>query len=304
MSWLNSSLAAILPYVPRWFARPFAGPYVAGETTSQALDVVRSLNARGFKATVDILGEHVRSREEAAAIRDAYRHLYDRINEAGLDSNISLKLTHLGLEIDPEIAKENVLLILEKAREFGNFLRIDMENSPHTDETIRIYGACRKSYPGVGVVLQAYLKRTLADIQTLTSPAFNCRVCKGIYRESPDIAYKEPEAINQNYITAVQNILNGGGYVAIATHDLPLIDSLVEWLTEAAIPANRFEFQVLYGVPMYGKLEDLLERGFTVRIYVPFGRAWFDYSVRRLKENPRIIGYIFRNLINRWVRHE
>lgn len=270
----------------------------------EALDIVRSLNQKGFKTTMDILGEHVQSEEEARQVRDAYCTLYDRIAEDNLDSNISLKLTHLGMELDASLAEENVLVILDKAKEHQNFLRIDMENSPYTDETIRIYHECLKRYPNVGTVLQAYLYRTIEDVESLNSPSFNCRMCKGIYKESPQIAYQERQEINENYLAAVKALILGGSYAAIATHDISLIDSLETWIKENNIPKNRYEFQVLYGVPMNGRLETLLEKGHIVRIYVPFGEAWFDYSVRRLKENPNIMWYVLKNVFKERSTHE
>ncbi len=304
MSWLNSSLAAILPIFPKWIARPFAAPYVAGETLDEALNIVQSLNDKGFKATMDILGEHVHSEEEAIQVRDAYLTLYDRIAELRLDSNISLKPTHLGMEIDASLAENNILSILEKAKEHDNFLRIDMENSPYTDKTIHIYNECLNQYPKVGTVLQAYLFRTIEDVQSLKAPSFNCRICKGIYKESQQIALQDRQEINENFLAATKALILGGSYAAIATHDISLIDDLETWIIDKKIPNNRYEFQVLYGVPMNGRLEALLRNGHTVRIYVPFGEAWFDYSIRRLKENPNILWYILKNMFKKRSTHE
>ncbi len=301
---MNSSLAALLPLFPKWAVRPFASPYVAGETMNEALDIVESLNGKGFKATMDILGEHVQNEEESRVIRDAYIALYNQIADRKLDTNISLKLTHLGMEIDPGLAEENVTDILEVAKDHGNFLRIDMENSPYTDETIRVYQNCLKRYHRVGTVLQAYLYRTLDDIESLNAPSFNCRICKGIYRESPRIAIQDPESINVNFLEAAQQLILGGSYAAIATHDISLIDAMESWIRDNNIPNNRYEFQVLYGVPMNGRLEALLEHGHVVRIYVPFGESWFDYSVRRLKENPNIMWYVVKNMFKKRSTHE
>lgn len=299
MNWFNTVSASVLSLLPKWMVRPFAAPYVAGEEVDDAIETVRTLNRQGYTTTLDILGEHVQSIEEAESITHAYCELYDRIAESEIDANISLKLTHLGLEIDPNLAQRNVDTILSKTRAHDNFLRLDMENSPYTDETLGIYSHALNVYPQVGTVLQAYLHRTLEDIRTLNQPAFNVRICKGIYKESPEIAYQDREAIRDNFIRAVQEVLDGEGYVAIATHDIYLIDTLETWLENKNIPENRFEFQVLYGVPMGNRLERLLERGHNVRIYVPFGEAWFEYSIRRLKENPNIIGYVLGNLFKR-----
>ncbi|MFQ6605403.1 MAG: proline dehydrogenase family protein [Fidelibacterota bacterium] len=304
MSILNSSLSFLLPLFPKWVARPFAAPYVAGETLSEAVKIVAGLNASGFQVTMDILGEHVHSVAEAKEVTKAYLDLYDCIAREKIASTVSLKLTHLGLEIDPQVAEKNLLTILDKAQEYGNFLRIDMENSPYTDKTLALYRKCRQRYAGVGTVLQAYLHRTLKDISLLNDPGFNCRICKGIYREPETIAFQDKNEINRNYIEAVKDLLDGGSFAAIATHDQDLISQLETWLLESRIPRDRYEFQVLYGVPMNGRLEALLNAGHQVRIYVPFGRAWFDYSIRRLKENPKILSYILKNTFKSRAAYE
>ena len=299
MKFINSILVKLLAYFPKWMVKPFAAPYVAGVTVNETVKVVKRLNGQGYTVTMDILGEHVRSKEESYRIRDEYRNLYDVIEKEKLDSNVSLKPTHLGMEIDPQLAQDNILEILEKAKEYDNFLRIDMENSPYTDDTIAIYKECLKRYDKVGTVFQAYLHRTLDDIKKLDSDKFNFRICKGIYRESDQIAYHDKEVIREKFIEDVQFALNGKGYVAIATHDIPLIDKIEQWIIANNIPKNRFEFQVLYGVPMGKRIKQLLAKGYTVRNYVPFGEAWFDYSIRRLKENPNIMWYVLGNIFKK-----
>lgn len=299
MPLFNSVLAWILPLLPKWAARPFASPYVAGTTPSSALEVVQGLNTAGFSATLDILGEHVESPEEARRVRNAYLELYDLIYHQGLDCNISLKLTHLGLGLSDSPAKENLVDLAGKARERDNFLRIDMENSDYTDQTISLYRECRELHESTGMALQARLRRTLADIEELCGPGFNCRICKGIYPEPEELSFTRADEIRENFRLAVRAVLSKGGYAAIATHDMELINSLEDWLMENEIPPHRFEFQVLHGVPMAGHLERLLERGYRVRVYVPFGEDWFDYSIRRLRENPRILGYVIKNIFSR-----
>jgi proline dehydrogenase len=302
MHLFNSVLARILPLLPKWAARPFASPYVAGTTPSSALEVVQGLNSAGFSATLDILGEHVESPAEARRVRNAYLELYECIYRQGLDCNISLKLTHLGLGLSESPAKENLLDLAGKARERDNFLRIDMENSDYTDQTISLYRKCRELHESTGMVLQARLRRTLADIEELCEPGFNCRICKGIYPEPAELSFTLADEIRENFSLAVRAVLSRGGYAAIATHDIKLINSLEDWLMENEVPPHRFEFQVLHGVPMAGRLERLLERGYRVRVYVPFGEDWFDYSIRRLRENPRILGYVIKNLFSRRCR--
>ena len=299
MNLINAILVNLLSYLPKWMVKPFASPYVAGEIIDDVITTVKALNDKGFIATVDILGEHVHSKEESYQIRDEYQKLYDRIAMEGLNTNISLKPTHLGLEIDHSLAENNLLSILEKAKEKNNFMRIDMENSPYTDATIDIYQKCLKKYDKVGMVLQSYLHRTAQDIINLDSEKFNCRICKGIYHESEEIAYHEKEKIREQFFDDVKTILTGKGYVAIATHDIVLINKIENWIIENKIPFDRFEFQVLYGVPMGNRLQKLLEKGYTVRNYVPFGEAWFDYSIRRLKENPNIMWYVLGNIFKK-----
>ena len=299
MNIINTILVSLLSHLPKWMVKPFASPYVAGVTVDKVIETVKLLNNKGYVTTIDILGEHVATEKESNKIRDEYINLYDRIASAELNANISLKPTHLGMEIDPSLAENNLLNILEKAKEKNNFMRIDMENSPYTDTTIDIYKKCLKKYDKVGMVLQSYLQRTAQDIINLDSDKFNCRICKGIYRESEDIAYHDKEKIRERFLADVKAILTGKGYVAIATHDISLINKIENWVVENKIPVDQFEFQVLYGVPMGNKLQKLLDKGFTVRNYVPFGEAWFDYSLRRLKENPNIMWYVLGNIFKK-----
>ena len=296
---LNHVIAALLPYIPKGLVRRFAGRYIAGEATHEALEVARQMNKRGFEATIDILGEHTTAETDAIAVADAYIDLYHQIAESGLRCNISLKPTHLGLGISLELCQKNLLRIISAARETGNFLRIDMENSPYTDDTLTMYSTCLEEYDRVGPVLQAYLFRSQGDLNALMSPKLNFRLCKGIYRESLDIAFQDREAINDNFIALLRQAFEGEAYVAIATHDRNLIDQATLLIQNLAVPPDRFEFQVLYGVPMDGKLELLAERGFRIRIYIPFGSAWYAYSLRRLQENPNIAGYVLGNLFRR-----
>jgi len=299
MKFINSILIKIISFFPKWMVKPFASPYVAGITTEEAVKKVKKLNEKGYVITMDILGEHVHSKEESYKIRDDYRDLYDTIAEENLDSNVSLKPTHLGMEIDPALAEENLLSIMKKAKEHDNFMRIDMENSPYTDSTIKIYKKCISKYDKVGMVLQSYLHRTGDDIKNLDNPKFNSRICKGIYRESEDISFHDKVKIRDKMFEDVKSILTGKGYAAIATHDIQLIDIVEKWIIDNSIPFDRFEFQVLHGVPMGKRLEKLLGKGYKVRIYVPFGEAWFDYSIRRLKENPNMMWYIVGNLFKK-----
>lgn len=296
---MNRVLVTSLPFLPRSVVGAFASRYVAGETVATALQQARDLNEKGFEVTLDILGEHVQDHEEARLVTDAYIHLYDQIAAAGIRGNISLKPTHLGLELDYHTCEQNLLRILEAAKANGNFLRIDMENSPYTDATLQLYHACLERYDRVGPVLQAYLHRSSADLAAIMSPKLNFRLCKGIYQEPENIAIQDRQGINRNYMALARQAFEGLAYVAIATHDLELITDVENFVQELGVPAERFEFQVLYGVPMKGRLEQLLAKGYRVRVYVPFGATWYDYAMRRLKENPSIAGYVMSNFFRK-----
>ncbi len=291
----NSLIAGLMPYFPRWFVRPFAKPYVAGESLNEAIDIVRDLNKKGYAATMDILGEFVESTDEANQIKDDYAQVIQRIAEYGLDSTISVKPTHLGLGLDDALGEANIMALAQSGKDYGVGVTIDMENSPYTSQTFDIYKRALSIHDNMGTVIQAYLYRSLDDIKSLDSPRLNLRICKGIYKESPEIAIQNRTAINNNYVEMAKTLLNGDGYACLATHDLSLIDRLEALIESENIPSDRFEFQVLYGVPMRNRLEALKAKGYKVRVYVPFGEAWFEYSVRRLKENPKIISYVMGN---------
>ena len=299
MSLINQSIATIMPYLPKWFAKPFAKPYVAGETVQSVIEIVRELNNNGFSATIDILGEHVHSEDEANKIMNQYTKLIRNISENNLDSTISIKLTHLGLSLNEELAEKNILELAHYGNENNIGITIDMENSIYTSITVNLFLKALVIHDGFGAVIQAYLHRSIKDLKKLDSPKLNLRICKGIYKESPEIAMHDGEKINENYILLVKTLLRGQGYACIATHDLELINQIEKFIEENEISPNRFEFQVLFGVPMGNKLEHLKEKGYKVRIYVPFGEAWFDYSIRRLKENPKIISYIIGNIFKK-----
>ena len=295
----NSLLATIMPYLPKVLIRPFAKPYVAGESIDSVIKIVKKLNDNGFSTTLDILGEFVNSKEEANKIKNAYSELIKNISFKKLDSTISVKLTHLGLGIDSKLGEENFNSLSLIGKEHNVGITIDMENSPYTSKTFEIYKNAIIKNEKLGAVIQAYLYRSLDDIKHLDSSLLNLRICKGIYNESQDIAIQDRLAINDNYFEMAKSLLNGQGYACLATHDLTLIDRLESFIDENDISPRRFEFQVLYGVPMGNRLEELKSKGYKIRIYVPFGEAWFEYSVRRLKENPKIISYVLKNLFKK-----
>ena len=293
---INSILASSVSIMPKWFIKLFSKSYIAGNEPKEVIDIVKNLNAQGFSATIDILGEHIKSEKKTNSITKEYIQLYNDIASNSVASNISVKPTHIGLDISMDLARENFKKLIKKASESSNFLRIDMESSKNTDSTFEIYKYLFSSYPKVGVVLQAYLKRSIADIEKLAGPAFNARICKGIYKEDKDIVYQNPEDINKNFLAMAKIMLAKNSYACYATHDLQLIDDLVSLTKEMDADPSKFEFQVLYGVPMKGKLKKLLKSGYKVRVYVPYGPDWYEYSLRRLKENPNIAGYVIKNL--------
>ena len=299
MTLIDSMITRSLPYLPRWFAKPFAKPYVAGETVEEALSKIKSLNAKGFSATIDILGEHINETQQAREITSQYCSLYEDIDNHSIDCTISVKPTHIGLNISQSEAVTNMINIAKKASEFGNFLRIDMENSYFTDQTLDIYRECKTIYNNVGIAIQAYLYRSEGDIEELCDIQFNSRICKGIYKESSEIAFQDREDIRNSFLLLAKTMARNGGFCGYATHDQILIDRLIEWINVENISPHLFEFQALFGVPMSGRLDELIQRGYNVRIYVPFGPDWFDYSVRRLKENPNIAGYVISNLFKK-----
>jgi len=299
-NFFNQLIITITPFLPRWIIWKIAGKYVAGETSEEALAVVRQLNDKGYSATVDILGEHTNSQSEAAEITREYMNIYDKISKHQLDCNISIKPSHIGQDISNEVLQTNLDKLLLKAKETNNFLRIDMENSTVTDNTISIYKSCYKKYKNVGTVFQAYLYRTQTDLEQFSQDGnFNFRLCKGIYKEPAAIAIQRRRKINNNFLNLLRFSFDNGIYVGIATHDLELLESAYALISELDVPADKFEFQVLYGVPMSGWLENHLKNNFKVRVYIPFGIDWYAYSIRRLKENPNIAGYILKDLFRR-----
>ena len=298
MKLINNLIIQILPFLPKFLVKIVASPYIAGITDEEMLQNVEKLNRKGFKVAIDILGEHVKTENEAEEITKRYSRIYDEINKRNLLANISIKLTHIGQDLGIDIVRNNLSKIVEAAKKNNNFLRLDMENAPYTSETIQLYKEMFNNYNQIGIVIQAYLHRSIDDIKALSNDKFNVRICKGIYVEDPHLVLNDYNDIRENYISLVKESLNNGSYVGIATHDEFLIDSLYSWILENNISKDRYEFQVLHGVPMQKKLKKLMEDGNIVRVYLPYGDNWYDYSVRRLKENPKMAGYIIKNLFS------
>jgi proline dehydrogenase len=297
---LDRAIVRVLPAVPRPVVRRLSSRYIAGAELADACRVVRSLNERGRLATIDVLGEEVTRREQARELVTAYMDVFETIRQQELGSNVSVKLTGLGLKLERDFCRDNLARIVRCAAERDNFVRIDMEDSSTTSDTLAVYGELREQgLDNVGVVLQAYLKRTLADIAALAPLRPNVRVCKGIYVEPPEIAYQEYATVRLSFVEAVAALLDAGAYVAIATHDEWVIAEALALVEERGLAPSEYEFQMLLGVrEELG--DELVREGHRLRIYVPFGRQWYEYSLRRLQENPKIAGYIALDTLKRF----
>jgi len=291
-------IARLLPLVPRAVVRGIAARYVAGENLDTAVKFVRQINDESRHATLDILGEDSADRASADKTRDDYLRVIERIASEGIDSNISIKLTHLGVRNDLELAQSRLMDIVDGAEKQSNFTRIDMEDSSVTDVTLDLYRHARKRCDGVGTALQSCLRRTADDARRLSETGADIRICKGIYREPAAIAFRSRKEVRDSYIETA-GILMGGSdtYVAFATHDRYLIRRVVDLVDHLGFPHERCEFQVLLGVPMGNTLKELQDRGFKVRVYVPYGEEWYPYATRRLKENPRIATYVLKHML-------
>ena len=276
-----------------------AGRFVAGETLDQLVPVLRRLDDLGLLTNTTLLGEGIRSPEEAGAVVVAYREILDRIRAEGLRTNVALKLTHLGLSIDEQLAYENVAALVDHAAGLGNFVRIDMEESAFVDATLRIYRRLREAgHDNTGTVLQSYLYRSEGDLASLADLRPNVRIVKGAYLEPPEVAYPDKADVDAAYVRLVERSLREGGMTAVATHDEALIEYTISFAREHDIPKERFQFQMLYGVRPQLQL-DLLRRGFAVLVATPFGPDWYRYLMRRLAERPANTFFFVKNLVRR-----
>jgi proline dehydrogenase len=298
MRFIDRAIAGFLPYTPKSIVRQVAQRYIAGETMADAIRVARNLNAKGLRATMDILGEDVHRLDQAQSAAENYGNLLDELERQRIDSNVSIKLTQLGLKVDKGkcLALADSLVI--QAARHRNFVRIDMEDSSCTSDTLDIYAELRRRHENVGVVLQAYLHRTADDLSRLLPLEPRFRLCKGVYVEPVAIAYHDMANINRNYLMLLERMLRSGIHVGIATHDEKLIHQAEQWIQELKLPATAYEFQMLLGVNE--TLRDKVHAaGHPLRVYIPFGRDWYAYSVRRLRENPRLAGYVLKAMFTR-----
>jgi proline dehydrogenase len=298
---LDRAIVRLLPAVPRPVVHMFSARYIAGTTVEDVVRPVKQLNADGKRATVDVLGEEITNEAEARAIAQSYRDVLDEIERDQLDSNVSVKLTGLGLGLSYDACRANLEAVVQQATEDHSFVRIDMEDSSTTDDTLRLYRELREAgHDNVGVVLQAYLRRTLDDIRALADLRPNVRLCKGIYVEPSSIAFTDADEIRENFVASLDALLDVNAYVGIATHDEWLIGQALQAVGERGLGRDDYELQMLLGV-REERASELVAAGHRLRVYVPFGEQWYAYSLRRLQENPAMAGTIARATIGRML---
>lgn len=299
MSLLNKVIVNALPFIPKSIVGQVAKRYIAGITLQDGVRVVRDLNGKKMISTMDLLGEDVKDAGEANQVKVNILPILRAINENGLDSNISVKPTQLGLKIDKELCFRNIQEIVTEAGKLGNFVRIDMEDATTTDDTLELYRRLRKEgLSNTGVVIQAYMRRSESDVKALLKDGVNVRLCKGIYNEAPAIAYKNRQEIRDNYLKLLDMLLDGGAYVGIATHDDILLNGALDRIGKRGLRREQYEFQMLLGV-RENRRDEIVRAGHRLRVYVPFGEQWYAYSTRRLKENPMMAWYITKALFVR-----
>ena len=296
MSLFDRLVVTTLPLVPKLLVGRVASRYVAGETWADAVAAIRRLNGEGAMATVDLLGEEITEKHQATAALEGYLKAVDDIVDQKLDCNLSVKPTLLGLHLDEDFCLDNARRLVEAAAAKDLFVRLDMEDRHCTDATLRVYRALYDLRTHVGVVFQSYMRRTLADVGALPEDGANVRLCKGIYIEPRSAAWKGYDTVRLNFLAALEQLFRQGVYVGVATHDEYLVCGAVALIDKLSIPRDRYEFQMLLGVePELRKI--LLDGGHRLRVYVPFGRDWYLYSIRRLRENPAVAGHVLRALL-------
>jgi proline dehydrogenase len=295
----DRAIVRLLPAVPKPVVRRISDRYIAGESLDDAEACVSRLNGDGMLATVDVLGEEITREAEARTIAQAYRDVLAAIERERLDANVSIKPTGLGLKLDPELTRELLGEVVADAAARGNFVRIDMEDSSTTDATLALYRALREAgHDNVGVVVQAYLRRSACDVAELADLKPNVRLCKGIYVEPPELAFRDPEQVRASFASLLERLLDQGSYVGIATHDEWLLKRALEQVSRRKLARDGYEFQMLLGV-REERRDALVRAGHRLRVYVPYGRQWYAYSLRRLQENPSIAGYIAADTVRR-----
>jgi len=298
MGFINKSIVKLFPLVPRKIVRRFANKYIAGDKLSDAVDLAKKMNDKGIMCTMDVLGENISTKEEAVFSTKECIEVLEAMDKNKLDSNLSVKLTQLGLKLDLDFCLKNLLDIMSAARSFNRFVRVDMEDSSCTDDTIKTFLAARNHYADCGIVLQALLRRTYSDARELLKTRTNFRLCKGIYVEPVEIAYRKKEEVNENFLKVLRLMLESGSYVGIATHDDKLVEGAYKMLDEMKKKKDKYEFQMLLGV-RENLRDKIVKDGHRLRVYIPFGEHWYAYSTRRFQENPQIISYVIKSLFTR-----
>lgn len=284
--------------MPKSLIYLFAKKYIAGKTLSEGVAVAKDLNSKGIMTTMDVLGESVRRKEDAINFVNQFLELLDTIEREKLNSNISTKPTQFGLDIDFNFCLEQYEKIIERAKKYNNFVRIDMEDSSTTDSIIKLYNKLYEKYPkNIGIVVQAYLHRTIIDVREMDKIKTNYRLCKGIYIEPKEIAYKAKDEVRDNFIKNLNQMFDDGCYVGIATHDKPIIDKAYEIIKKRNLSKDKYEFQMLYGVTENLR-QQILNNGHKMRVYVPFGDQWYFYAIRRLQENPQLAWTMFKSFLS------
>ena len=296
MGIVDKVVANFVPIIPRPLVRKIAGRYMAGEELDEAIATIRNLNREGCAATVDVLGESTKSERDAAEKLDQYKQVLDALDEHDLESGISVKLTGLGLALDEHLCRRNLKEVIAYAGERGRFVRVDMEDSPYTATTLELVLEMHERHGNTGAVIQAYMRRSLKDVMRLAEAGVSVRLCKGIYDEPREIAYKDFDTVRQNYVLLLEELFKGGVYVGVATHDEYLVWHALRLIHQMELSRDRYEFQMLLGVDEELR-RILVNVGHKVRVYVPFGKDWYEYSTRRLKENSKIARYVAKNVI-------
>lgn len=302
----DRAIVRSIPMLPRGLVQRLSAPYIAGDSLDSAIATVSSLAERGMGSTLDVLGEAISRREEAEATRDAYLAAIERLDQLDapdrLVRNVSVKLTALGLGIDDRLVYDNVDAIAAAMQRIGGFVRVDMEDSPYTDATLELFRSLRASgRDNLGIVVQSYLKRSRADVEQLAAEGARVRVVKGIYVEPEAIAWRDMETINRSYLDLCRILAEAGCHAAYATHDDHLIGGCLDLVERMSLDHDRYEFQMLLGVREQRR-DDLVDQGHPMRVYVPYGAKWYEYSVRRLRENPRVAGHVAKATLDGWRR--
>lgn len=298
MNPINTILVKTIPLFPKKLVRIFANKYIAGDSIEDAVNTTKILNSKNIMATIDVLGESIKDRDEARKSKDESLEVLDTIVKQNLNGNLSVKLTMLALAMDYDLCKSLFTEILDSAKSKNIFVRIDMEDSSVTDITIKMYKEMRAKYDNVGLVLQAYMRRTEKDVLDLTEEKSNFRLCKGIYIEPETIAFKGKQEIRDNFLKVLRIMLERNAYVGIATHDDFLTKGAEDIVKEMKLEKDKFEFQVLLGVRERLR-DELVAKGYRMRSYVPFGKRWYQYSIRRFQENPNVAGQVLKALFTR-----